>query len=85
MDNKTLAGFSIGLLTGAVIGGVVALLLAPQSGKETRRQIRETTGDVIDTARDRAAGMVDTVKDRTTDMVDTVKGKATGVVHALKS
>ncbi|MFH0841532.1 MAG: YtxH domain-containing protein [Bacteroidota bacterium] len=29
-----------GLLTGAVIGGVVALLFAPKSGKETREDIK---------------------------------------------
>ena len=29
--------FAIGALVGAVIGGVAALLLAPQSGEETRK------------------------------------------------
>jgi len=31
----------IGLLAGGVVGAVVAFLLAPQSGAETREQIRE--------------------------------------------
>lgn len=30
-----------GLLTGAVIGGVVALLFAPKSGKETREDLKQ--------------------------------------------
>jgi gas vesicle protein len=32
--------FLLGVLTGAVVGGVVALLLAPKSGQETRAMIR---------------------------------------------
>ena len=32
--------FLTGLLTGAAIGGIIALLYAPKSGKETREQIR---------------------------------------------
>lgn len=37
---KSNNSFLTGLLTGAVIGGVVALLYAPKSGKETREQIK---------------------------------------------
>jgi gas vesicle protein len=32
--------FLTGLLTGAAIGGIIALLYAPRSGKETREQIK---------------------------------------------
>jgi gas vesicle protein len=32
--------FFIGLLAGAAVGGAVALLVAPRSGKETREMIR---------------------------------------------
>ncbi len=38
-----LAGISLG----ALVGAAVALLAAPQSGTETRRQIRETAGDAM--------------------------------------
>ena len=34
-------GFALGLLVGAVIGAAVALLVAPQSGTETRRTLAE--------------------------------------------
>jgi gas vesicle protein len=37
-------GFGIGLL----IGGIVGLLLAPKSGKETRAQIRSFSGELSD-------------------------------------
>ena len=37
---KPLNSFLAGLFAGAVIAGVVALLYAPQSGKETREKLR---------------------------------------------
>ena len=37
MNNKD---FAIGLLTGAIIGGAIALLYAPRSGKETREMLK---------------------------------------------
>lgn len=42
MEKKTLVGFGIGLLAGAAIGGAIALLYAPRSGKETRASLGET-------------------------------------------
>jgi hypothetical protein len=43
MNKDSAVGFGIGLLSGVVIGGVIALLFAPQSGKETRQMIKEKT------------------------------------------
>jgi gas vesicle protein len=37
---KSANSFLTGLLTGAAIGGILALLYAPKSGKETREQIK---------------------------------------------
>lgn len=34
-------GFLIGIFTGALVGAVIALLLAPESGERLRGQIRE--------------------------------------------
>lgn len=49
---SSLQPFIIGLAAGAVVGGLVALLFAPASGKDTRRKI----GDVAYRARERVAG-----------------------------
>jgi gas vesicle protein len=38
--------FITGLLTGAAIGGIIALLYAPKSGKETREQIKKKFGEL---------------------------------------
>jgi gas vesicle protein len=34
-------GFLIGTFVGALVGGVIALLLAPESGESLRNQLRE--------------------------------------------
>ena len=73
MECKTLAGFGIGLLAGAVIGGAIALLYAPQSGKKTRKLIT-----------DKATEVVDEVKEETIEVVDEVKEKASGVIDKVK-
>ncbi|MFZ5904963.1 MAG: YtxH domain-containing protein [Chloroflexota bacterium] len=38
---KRMFGFLIGIVVGALVGSTVALLMAPESGKELRNQIRE--------------------------------------------
>lgn len=55
MNKDNTVGFGIGLLSGAVIGGVLALLFAPQSGKETRQLIKDKTGEALDTVKDAAS------------------------------
>ncbi len=44
--------FSLGLLVGLVAGGLMGLLLAPQSGSETRKQIAECATDLKISAED---------------------------------
>lgn len=52
----------LSFLLGGIVGAGFALLLAPQSGTETRQRIRQLTEDV---------------KGKTMDYVDEVKGKIT--------
>ena len=51
-------------LLGAVIGAGIALLLAPQSGVDTRRDIKRKARQMSDAARDAAGDLQDTVADR---------------------
>jgi gas vesicle protein len=85
MESKTLAGFGIGLLAGAVIGGVIALLYAPNSGKKTRQLIKdkatEFVDEVVETVKEETSGVMDTVKEAASE--SSRKGKA--AVKALKS
>ena len=62
MNKDHAIGFGVGLLAGAVIGGVIALLYAPRSGKETRQLIK-----------DKVTGVVDAVKEKTTGAVHAIK------------
>lgn len=43
---KPVSSFITGLLAGAAIGGVLALLYAPKSGRETREQIKQKLPDL---------------------------------------
>ena len=77
MNKDNAVGFGIGLLTGVVIGGVVALLFTPQSGKETRQLIKDKAHVMVDAVKGKAA--------EANEMVDTVKDKTMRAVHELKS
>ena len=41
-----------GVGVGVILGGALALLLAPQSGRETRTQLRESADDALGRLRD---------------------------------
>jgi len=62
MNKDHAIGFGIGLLSGAVIGGVIALLFAPQTGKETRRMIMDKTSEVVDTVKEKSSGVIHALK-----------------------
>ncbi len=62
MNKDHAIGFGVGLLTGAIIGGVIALLFAPQSGKETRQMIKGKVTDVVDAVKDKTTGVVHAIK-----------------------
>ena len=47
--NATVRTFTL-LLAGAATGAAVALLSAPQSGRETRRKLKQATGDLASRA-----------------------------------
>jgi gas vesicle protein len=81
MNKDNAIGFGIGLVTGAVIGGVIALLYAPKTGKETRQLIKDKATEVVDTLKEKTSGVIDTVKDTASEA--SRKGQA--AVKALKS
>lgn len=59
----------LSFLLGGLVGAGLALLLAPQSGEETRKKIQ---------------GLADDVKDKTTDYVEKTKEKLTSYVDEGK-
>jgi len=58
--------FLTGLLAGAAIGGIIALLYAPKSGKETREQIKKKFEDLekeLENLKDQAGEKAGKMKD----------------------
>lgn len=50
MSAKDVSSFFTGFFVGALVGGAAALLMAPQSGEETRTQLREKSIEIKDKA-----------------------------------
>ena len=48
--NSSGAEFFAGLIIGGLVGAALAILMAPQSGEETRAQLREKSYDLKNTA-----------------------------------
>lgn len=59
----------LSFLLGGLVGAGFALLLAPQSGRETRQKIRELSED----AKEKAVGYVENIKEKMTSNIE--KGK----------
>ena len=70
-DNKVMTGALL-VLAGAILGAGVALLIAPQSGKETRRDITRYARK----ARRKVEGVGGEIAESVADMADAVEEKA---------
>jgi gas vesicle protein len=70
-------------LFGALVGAGIALLLAPQSGEETRRDIKRRAREVSDAAKDAAGELQDTVVDRYSKAKATVGTKIDSARQAI--
>jgi gas vesicle protein len=66
----------LGLLIGSLAGVVTMLLLAPQSGQDTRDQIEEKAIELRDTASDDVRKAVAQVRSGTVRIKSEVQGKA---------
>lgn len=51
MNKEEIGGLGIAFGAGLIVGGIVALLYAPQSGRETRQAIKSKTEDVVENVR----------------------------------
>ena len=62
--------FVTGLICGAAIGAGVALLMAPESGKRTRKRIGRAAEDLKENAGDRWEDIADEVRDKVEEALD---------------
>jgi gas vesicle protein len=63
-------GCVLSFLIGAMVGGGIALLVAPKSGKRTREQLKMMAGD----AKERAEGYYEEMKDKAAEATEKVQG-----------
>jgi gas vesicle protein len=78
------------LVAGGLLGAAVALLYAPQSGKQTRRDIvrysrkaRQQAEDIVDDFAGNVHGMMDSIGDKAEDILDKGKDLAHGAKMEL--
>jgi len=69
MSENTGSKMFFSFLTGAAVGAGLALLFAPQSGKETRRQIR----DFSDKLGNEVKGKVEKISEKAMDFIEGTK------------
>ena len=73
MENSNNFGKVLGaLVVGAVVGGALGILFAPDKGSETRKKILAKGDDLTDAIKEKFEGFLDEVKKE----VETVKDKA---------
>jgi gas vesicle protein len=82
-DNHYSKGLLIGLLAGGAIGAIVALLYAPKSGKELRKDIKNKTDEYYDEtekfiadAKIKAKDMINEGKKRSEQIIVNAKSKS---------
>ena len=66
---KVLAFGGLGFMVGVVVGAMAGVLLAPQSGEETRRQLKDLAGD----AKDKMSGLASEAKETVQDLAEKSK------------
>jgi gas vesicle protein len=77
MRNEDLVKVGAAFLIGGTIGAAIALLYAPQSGRETRKDIKRTARrikneatDLVEDTIDHIDDFVDETKDRVSEIID---------------
>jgi gas vesicle protein len=76
-DDSRDSGFSgvLGFVLGALVGAGIGLLLAPGTGKETRRRIADAGGRLGDAARDAGGRMGNAARDAGDRLESAVRDK----------
>lgn len=77
---KTLPGILVGLAVGAVVG----LLLAPESGKKTRKRISSESDSFFKDLQDQLQTGLENIKTQYNDYVDTAASKTQDAVKQAK-
>jgi gas vesicle protein len=86
-DNST-RNLLVGFLSGAVLGGIIALLYAPKPGKELRGDLRRKGGEFaedieeyLQDAQDKARTIINEGKERSSALISDAKRKAESLLQ----
>jgi gas vesicle protein len=79
-DTQDLGSFLSGLIIGGLIGAAVALLMAPQSGEETRELIRDKSIEL----KDRAAETAEEARIKAESAAAEARARADELAHEAK-
>ncbi|HKK69740.1 MAG TPA: YtxH domain-containing protein [Candidatus Krumholzibacteria bacterium] len=63
---------ALAFVAGALAGGITALLLAPQSGRETRAVVQDTARDSVEQGREKVEHAANTAAERTREAAESV-------------
>jgi gas vesicle protein len=78
-NDNDLGAFLAGFVIGGLVGAAVALILAPQSGEETRRRIVDMSDDLLEAGQhrvERVRDVADTYTLRTGEALSEARGRA---------
>jgi gas vesicle protein len=81
------AGIALAFILGGALGGCLALLFAPESGRRTRERLRDLAADVRDRTIDLSEDIRDKAEEaleRGKDLLDEKKSMMTAAVQAGK-
>jgi len=83
-NGSNLSSAVAGLVIGGLAGAGAALLLAPQSGKETREQIQQKTVEIRDRTTETVGDAVAQVKSKTHQIKEDVQDKAHQITAGIQ-
>lgn len=69
-DNNSGSGFLAGVILGSTIGFLMGILLAPASGEQTRKVIKEKTGEMSEEVKVKTMELMEKVKEAVKKGVD---------------
>ncbi|MDR0926545.1 MAG: YtxH domain-containing protein [Ignavibacteria bacterium] len=72
--------FLLGAIIGGAVGAVTALLFAPKSGRELRRDIADTTNEIYDKTTDFVSTTIQDGKQKAQSIIDAAKRQADSIL-----